>query len=50
MFADAFGHTETEMTLQWVIAFAARQTSPKIWKRDPFAFDARFRQLQGKSD
>jgi hypothetical protein len=49
MFADAFGHTETELTLQWVIAPGNGQ-SPKTWKRDPFAFDARFRQLQGKSD
>jgi len=49
MFADAFGHTETEMTLESVIAAASAAVRNK-WKRDPFAFDARFRQLQGKSD
>ena len=29
MFADAAWHTETELTLESVIAFAARQKSPK---------------------
>jgi hypothetical protein len=47
-----FGHTGTELTLHTVIshaAFPAVKTAKK-WERDSFTFDARFRQLQGKSD
>jgi len=50
MFADALGHTGTELTLQWVIAGAERRGFANEWERDVFTFDARFRQLQGKSD
>jgi len=42
MFADAFGHTGTELPLFWVRTFHRKK-----WEHDSFAFDARFAGLPG---